>query len=175
LTPPLPPSCANTKYERLQRLAERFGTGVLDRSSLEAYLLLMNVHDAIKEASSAHLSCHGLGEGRIMVLVLLLESQPEPLSHSQLADLMGVTKGSITGLVDGLEHDGLVVRCEAREDRRTRLIAITPAGLELVGTYLPEKLRGISRLMAGLTPAERVTLAGLLLKVQEGLSAYRGQ
>jgi DNA-binding MarR family transcriptional regulator len=156
-------------------LAERFGAEALDRGSLEAYLLLMNVHDEIREISTTHLACHGLGEGRIMVLVLLLENQPEPLSHSRLAELMGVTKGSITGLVDGLEKDGLVVRIETREDRRTRHIAITPAGLELVNTYLPEKLRGIHRLMAGLTPAERETLAALLLKVQAGLSAYRGE
>jgi DNA-binding MarR family transcriptional regulator len=129
----------------------------------------------MREAGNAKLSCRGLGEGRITVLVLLLENQPEPLSHSQLAELLAVTKGSITGLVDGLEHDGLVQRIEAREDRRTKMIAITPAGLELVNTYLPDKFRGIDRLMSGLTLPERETLASLLLKLQEGLPAYRGE
>lgn len=163
------------KYERMQRLAERIGAPDFERGSLEAYLLLLSVTDEVREIASAKLSCHGLGEGRITVLVLLLENQPEPLSHSQLADLLGITKGSITGLVDGLEHDGLVQRCEAPEDRRTRLIAITPAGLAVVNQYLPKKIRGIERLMAGLTPAERKTLAALLLKLQACLPAYRSE
>jgi len=175
LTPCLPPQFRVPKYERIQRLAERLGAKDFDRGSLEAYLLLISVTEELREIGNAKLSCHGLGEGRIMVLVLLLENQPEPLSHSQLADLLGITKGSITGLVDGLENDGLVKRCETREDRRTRLIAITPAGLEMVNQYLPKKFRGIERLMAGLTPVERETLAALLLKLQEGLPAYRSE
>ncbi len=163
------------KYERIQRLVERLGAPTLDRCSLEAYLLLMSVSDDIREIANAKLSCHGLGEGRIMTLVLLLENQPEPLSHSQLADLMSVTKGSITGLVDSLEQDGLVKRIESPEDRRTRLITITAAGLELVNTYLPRKFRGIEQLMSTLAPEERETLVSLLQKVQEGLPAYRSE
>jgi len=175
LTPCLTPTFRIPKYERIQRLVERIGTKELDPSSMEAFLLLMGVTEVMREIANTQLACHGLGEGRITVLILLLENQPEPLSHSHLADLLGVTKGSITSLVDGLEHDGLVKRCELREDRRTRLIAITPAGLELVNQYLPQKFRGINRLMAGLTPAERETLAALLRKVQDGLPAFRGQ
>lgn len=175
LTPCLLPPFRVPKYDRLKRLADRFGALGIDRGSLETFLLLISVVEEVKEAGSAKLACRGLGEGRITVLVLLLESHPEPLSHSHLAELLGVTKGSITGLVDGLENDGLVKRSETREDRRTRLISITPAGLELVNTYLPEKFRGIERLMAGLTPGERETLSSLLLKVMEGLPAYRSE
>ena len=163
------------KYERMQRLAERIGAKDIDRGSLEAFLLLISVVEEMREIGNAKLSCHGLGEGRITVLVLLLENQPNPLSHSQLADLLGITKGSITGLVDGLEHDGLVQRCLAPEDRRTRLIAITPAGLAMVNQYLPEKFRRIERLMTGLSSAERETLAALLLKLQACLPAYRSE
>ncbi len=175
MTPCLPSQFRVPKYERIQRLVERIGGKVLDPGSLEAFLLLMSVSEDIREIGNAKLSCRGLGEGRITVLVLLLENQPEPLSHSQLADLLGFTKGSITGLVDGLENEGLVKRCENREDRRTRMIEITPAGLDLVNNYLPEKFQGIERLMAGLTPAERETLTSLLQKLQEGLPAYRGE
>ena len=163
------------KYERMQRLAERIGAKDLDRGSVEAFLLLLSVTEELREIANTKLACRGLGEGRMTVLVLLLENQPQSLSHSQLADLLGITKGSITGLVDGLEHDGLVQRCEAQEDRRTRLIAITPAGLAMVNQYLPEKIRGIEQFMTGLTPAERETLSALLLKLQARLPAYRSE
>lgn len=175
MTPCPAPQFRSPKYERIQRLVERLGAPTLDRGSLEAYLMLMSISDEIREIANTKLSCRGLGEGRIMALVLLLENQPEPLSHSRLADLMTVTKGSITGLVDSLEQDGLVKRVEAPEDRRTRLITITPAGLDLVNIYLPQKFRGIERLMSVLAPEERETLGTLLQKLQEGLPAYRSE
>jgi DNA-binding MarR family transcriptional regulator len=175
LTPCLLPQFRIPKYDRLKRLAERYGVQGLDPSSMATYLLLSSLAAEVREIANAKLARHGLGEGRITVLVLLLESQPEPLSHSRLAGLLGVTKGSITGLVDGLEHDGLVKRCETPGDRRTRLIELTPAGIDVVNRYLPQKCRGIDRLMSSLTPAERETLLSLLLKVQDGLPAYRAE
>ncbi len=162
------------KYDRLKRLAERYGGLKPGQGGMEAYLLLVSLAAELREIGNANLARHGLGEGRCSVLLLLLENQPEPLSHSRLAELLGVTKGSITGLVDGLEHDGYVKREDRGDDRRMRLISITPAGLELVGQALPEKFNGITGLMAGLSPAECGALVGLLLKVQEGLPAYRG-
>jgi DNA-binding MarR family transcriptional regulator len=161
------------KYERLKRLAVRYGGMQPAQGGMEAYLLLVSLAAELREIGGANLARHGLGEGRCSVLLLLLENQPEPLSHSQLADLLGITKGSITGLVDGLEHDGYVKREGRGDDRRMRLISITPAGLELVGQALPEKFHGIAGLMAGLSPAECEVLVSLLLKVQEGLPAYR--
>jgi DNA-binding MarR family transcriptional regulator len=163
------------KFERLKRLAERYLGPDLDAGGMEAYLLLVSLAKELFEIGTANLAKYGLGEGRCSVLVLLLESQPEPLSHSQLADLLGVTKGSITGLVDGLEHDGYVRREDRDEDRRLRLISLTPAGLEVVERALPEKFRNVAGLMSRLTPAERTTLVSLLLKVQEGLPDYRGE
>lgn len=163
------------KIERLKRLAERYAGPGVDASGLEPYLLLVTLAKELMEIGNANLAKYGLGEGRCSALVLLLEAQPEPLSHSQLAELMGVTKGSITGLVDGLEHDGFVKRVDRDGDRRTRLIELTPAGLKVVEQALPDKLGAIGAIMAGLSPEQRKTLAALLLKVQDGLSAYRSQ
>jgi DNA-binding MarR family transcriptional regulator len=163
------------KYDRLKRLAERYGGLKPGQGGMEAYLLLVSLAAELREIGNANLARHGLGEGRCSVLLLLLENQPEPLSHSRLAELLGVTKGSITGLVDGLESEGFVKREGTGDDRRLRFISLTPAGLELVGRALPDKFNEIRGLMAGLTPAESETLIHLLLKVQEGLPAYRGE
>jgi DNA-binding MarR family transcriptional regulator len=157
------------KYERMKRLTERYGDMGLDPASMESYLLLMSLVGEMREISDANLAKFGLAEGRCTVLVLLLEAQPEPLSHSQLAELLGVTKGSITGLVDGLEQDGYVKREDRGDDRRLRLISLTPAGLELVDKVLPGKFRNIAALMGALSQEERETLANLLHKVHQSL------
>ena len=163
------------KYERLTRLADRFGVQKPELGGMQAYLLLISLVAELHECSSATLAKHGLAEGRCSVLFLLFENQPEPLSHSQLADLLGVTKGSITGLVDSLEIEGLVKREDAGEDRRMRHISLTATGTALAEKAMSEKFNFIRGLMAGLTPAESETLVRLLLKVQERLPGYRDE
>lgn len=156
-------------------MAERFGFLRQEPGVTEAYMLMSSLVGEMHEAGAACLARHGLGEGRSTVLAWLLESLPEPLSHSQLADLLGVTKGSVTGLVDGLERDGFVKREDRGDDRRMRLISLTPAGKALIEKALPEKFRESTELLARLTPAERDTLSALLHKVREGLPTHRGE
>ncbi|MGA2500150.1 MAG: MarR family transcriptional regulator [Tepidisphaeraceae bacterium] len=160
------------KYQQLQRMAtERYPS--LDATALEAYLTLLGVAHEVEAASGANLARYGLAEGRHLVLGLLLKHHPAPLSHSQLAELSGVTKGNITGLVDGLERDGHVERKESGDDRRVTPIALTPAGHRLIEKILPDRYRRIAELMGNLSTSERKTLVSLLVKVQAGLPAFR--
>jgi DNA-binding MarR family transcriptional regulator len=162
------------KYERMKRMAERFGFLRMEPGVTEAYMLMSSLVGEMHEAGGACLARHGLGEGRSTALAWLLEKLPEPVSHSQLADLLGVTKGSVTGLVDGLERDGYVKREDRGGDRRMRLISLTPAGRDLIEKALPEKFKESTGLLARLSPAERETLITLLRKVKEGVPAYQG-
>jgi DNA-binding MarR family transcriptional regulator len=159
------------KYERLQRLAERYPS--LDPTAIEVYLTLLGVADEIAAAAGAHLARHGLGEGRHLVLGLLLEDHPKPLSHSELAERSGVTKGNITGLVDGLERDGYVKREDSGDDRRVTPVSLTPTGRRLIEKVLPDRFGRIAGLMGKLSVSERKTLVSLLTKVQAGLPALK--
>ncbi|MFD1007195.1 MULTISPECIES: MarR family winged helix-turn-helix transcriptional regulator [Oceanisphaera] len=49
---------------------------------------------------------------------------------SALSQRMKVSNGNITGVVDRLERDGLVVRESLAEDRRVKLISLTERGNE---------------------------------------------
>jgi DNA-binding MarR family transcriptional regulator len=159
------------KYERLRRLAKRYPA--MDLTAIHSYATLLGVADEVSAAGAAHLTRYKLAEGRHLVLVALLEHQPTPLSHSELAELSGVTKGNITGLVDGLERDGYVRREDSGEDRRVTPIALTESGRKLVEMVLPDRLRRIADLMGELSGSERKTLVALLMKVQAGLTAFK--
>jgi DNA-binding MarR family transcriptional regulator len=50
-----------------------------------------------------------------------------------------VTARNVTGLVDALEHDGLVERLPYPNDRRASLVRLTPAGERLSGELLAEQ------------------------------------
>jgi DNA-binding MarR family transcriptional regulator len=158
------------KYERLQRMAERYPS--LDPSAIQAYATLLGVADQVAAAAGANLARYGLAEGRHLVLGLLLEHYPKALSHSELAELSGVTKGNITGLVDGLECDGYVRREASGDDRRVTPIALTLAGRRLIEKVLPDRFTRIAHLMGKLSASERKTLVYLLTKVQAGLTAF---
>lgn len=174
MTPSIQSPCQLPKYERMRHMAERFGFLRMEPGVTEAYMLMASLVGDMHEAGGACLAQHGLGEGRSSALAWLLEQLPEPLSHSQLAELLGVTKGSVTGLVDGLERDGYVKREDHGGDRRMRLISLTPAGQELIEKALPEKFKESTRLLARLSPAELETLTTLLRKLKEGLPATQG-
>jgi DNA-binding MarR family transcriptional regulator len=73
---------------------------------------------------------HGLSEGRLQVLMRLRQQGDQPLGV--LAEAMHVSARNVTGLVDHLERDGLVVRVPDSEDRRSVHAHLTEAGQQLV-------------------------------------------
>ncbi|GAA4684390.1 MarR family winged helix-turn-helix transcriptional regulator [Frondihabitans cladoniiphilus] len=55
----------------------------------------------------------------------------ERLRMSTLADLLGLEKSSLSGLVDRAEQRGLVERAPNADDKRAVDVALTPSGQEL--------------------------------------------
>ncbi len=159
------------KYERLQKLAKRYPS--LDPMAIYAYLTLLGVAGEVAAVESANLARYGLGEGRYFILALLLEQLPRPLPQSELAELSGVTKGNMTGLIDGLERDGYVKREDPGEDRRVTPIALTASGRRLVEKIMPARFTGIAGLMSELSASEQKALVSLLSKVAAGLAALK--
>jgi len=162
------------KFECLQRMAQLFPQ--VDPSAIHALLALMRLYGDLEAAFTAHFNRHGLSQGRFIVLMLLLrESHESPgtpaLSPSELADLAGVTRATMTGLLDGLERDGMVQRVPDPGDRRTIDIELTPKAREFLAAMLPDHFKRESLLMAALSHEERDQLVALLAKVSSGLGA----
>ena len=168
LTVPLIP-----KYERLQQIAAHLPELHLDVPAFAAYLALVSVADEIEAASAEYFARHELSTGRFCILVALLEHLPKALAPSELAELAGVTRGNVTGLIDGLERDGQVTRQERGCDRRMTPVALTPAGRKLARTLLADRAERIHNLMRRLSPAERDTLLSMLARIREGLPKFR--
>ena len=68
----------------------------------------------------------------IRQLNALLRCSDAPQTVRRLAADMGVTKPVITRSADKLEELGWIRRCEDKEDRRSIILKITPAGMRLV-------------------------------------------
>ena len=69
---------------------------------------------------------YSLSEGRMQVLMRLRHQGDSPLGA--IAEAMHVSARNVTGLVDHLERDGLVVRVPDPEDRRSVRARLTEEG-----------------------------------------------
>lgn len=68
--------------------------------------------------------------------LLRLLTKSASLKMNVLADALDCDASNITGLVDKLETRGLIRRQLDREDRRVKLIALTPAGARITTRVL---------------------------------------
>jgi DNA-binding MarR family transcriptional regulator len=119
---------------------------------------------AIDRDCAALLAPQGLSEGRF-VLLFLLAAAPGGLAPRTLAERAGVTRATVTGLLDGLERAALIERQAEAGDRRARRIRLTRKGKQVAQKMFDQHGRWIAGLFSGLSAAERGQLAALLDKV----------
>jgi DNA-binding MarR family transcriptional regulator len=81
-----------------------------------------------------------------------------------LADHLHCDASNVTGIADRLEAGGLVTRQASRDDRRVKLLALTPKG-DSTRTRLEAAMLEASPIMAGLSADERLMLRELLAKI----------
>ena len=131
---------------------------------MRACFEVLSLAAAIDRDCAARLGEYDLSEGKF-VLLFLLNGAEEGLSPHELAEQAGVTRGTVTGLLDGLERSGFVRRGANGIDRRKLTVQLTPNGAALAQRLIGEHGRWIGGLFSDLSSAERDTLKNLLAKV----------
>lgn len=159
------------RYECLELRSRRYPD--LDAGAVEATLVMLRVASDVLEAFAAHLARKGTSQGRFAVLMMLERYEHSALLPSELAEKVGVTRATMTGLLDGLEKEGFVQRRQHPEDRRALTVHLTECGRAFLDNMLPEHYRRITALMGGLDQDERRQLVHLLSKVAANTGAIR--
>lgn len=156
------------KHLALITEADRRGSG--ETENLRACFEVLALATAIDRDCAARLAPHQLSEGKF-VLLFLLREQKEGLSPHELAERAGVTRATVTGLLDGLERDDYLRRQAHETDRRKSRVILTAKGEETAAALFDEHTRWIATLFADFTAAERQVLSGLLARVRGRLGA----
>lgn len=108
---------------------------------------------------------HGLGEGEFDVLAALRRAgEPYERAPSELAAHTMVTTGAMTKRVDRLVEAGLVERRARGDDGRRRLVALTPAGVDVIDSAFTEHIANEQRLMGQLTIEDQAALEPILIR-----------
>ena len=98
-----------------------------------------------------------------------IEAAGGSLPLSQIGDRMLVTCANITGVVDRLEREGLVVRERVQDDRRVILACITETGRQLVHEAHEALVDHVGGLLQFVEPEERRELARQLERIHRHL------
>ncbi|MBD3886850.1 MarR family transcriptional regulator [Phormidium tenue FACHB-886] len=155
--------------QTIQGLANRYPE--LDIPSVETCLAFLDTTTAFYEAVDAYFAQFGLSRGKFTLLMQLVEADEAGLLPSEFAERAGVTRATVTSLLDGLEREQLVTRQPHPSDRRMLSVHMTEKGRALMNEILPDHFCRTKDLMAQLSDREKKTLIKLLNKLQAGIPA----
>jgi MarR family transcriptional regulator, 2-MHQ and catechol-resistance regulon repressor len=127
------------------------------------WLVMMRAMRALTRYAAAGIDETGLGLSDFGVLEVLLHKGPLPVNT--IGPIVDLTAGSISTAVDRLVEKGLVSRVESAEDRRVRIVALTPSGKELIAGAFRKHSGQMKRVFSELSPEELRGLETALKKV----------
>lgn len=133
-------------------------------------LLHLTAH-AWRQAVDRRVKDNGLSMSSWMA-VATIAIQDTPITQKALAHALGLEDASVVPLIDRLVKQQLVERVQPAEDRRKRLLHVTPLGDELYRDLKSQADALRSELLADIDPAELLVTQRVL---QQLLVATEGK
>jgi len=134
-----------------------------------AWLVMMKAMRALTRYAAAGIEETGLGLSDFGVLEVLLNKGPLPVNT--IGPIVDLTPGSISIAVDRLFAKGLVTRVESTEDRRVRIIALTPRGKDLIVPAFRKHSGQMKRVLSELSSEELRSLEVALKRLGKRATA----
>src|SRR5580693_6688297 len=116
------------------------------------WLVMLKAMRALTRYAAAGIEDTGLGDSDFRVLEILLHKGPLPVNA--IGPIVDLTPGSISVAVDRLFEKHLVSRVESTEDRRVRIVALTPRGKDLIVSAFRKHAGQIRRVFSELSTEE---------------------
>src|SRR5215469_2517378 len=145
----------------------------MSRETDHVWLVMMKAMRALTRYAAAGIEETGLGLSDFGVLELLLHKGPLPVNT--IGSIVDLTPGSISIAVDRLFAKGLVTRVESTEDRRVRIVALTPRGKDLILSAFRKHSGQMKRVFSQLSAEELRALEVALKKVGKQAAALMGR
>jgi len=105
-------------------------------------------------------------------LMAQLERAPQGLKMSELSQRMMVTGGNVTGITDGLEKEGLVIREVDPTDRRVFRVKLTAEGQKQFRRMAGEHEQWIIGLFEGMSVKQKNQLTDLLGDLKQAIGKH---
>ena len=135
----------------------------VEPEGIHLWLVLWKAYSAVRDYAIRDITSLGLGLSDFAILEVLLHKGPTPVNDIGAKVLL--TSGSMTTAIDRLEGRKLVERRTDPEDRRARLVELTPSGRKLIDCAFSAHAASMNALGDVLNARERAEAVRLLKKL----------
>ncbi len=145
-----------------------------DPTSILLFRQVVKAHHLLTHAAEKQLEVAGLSWPKFQLLLVLQGNETYGtgggLQPSELSDLQGIPRNTVSELLASLEQEGLVSRELHGTDRRRFVIRLTPQGRKTLKSRLGTQFHQITICFAAFSAQERATLLELLTRLTQSLS-----
>ncbi|MHB8077242.1 MarR family winged helix-turn-helix transcriptional regulator [Desulfosporosinus fructosivorans] len=156
-----------------QIFSKDFSFPDINAQDIELFISFMRTTSDISKELHLRFADFNLSMGKLLVLLILKQKKGDSLTPSEIADFSKVTRGTITGLIEGLERNGFITRSMSNSDRRMIAVNITEHGQAALETILPFYLGLLSQILQDFTPEDYNDMKKLGTKLKMGLDRIK--
>lgn len=131
--------------------------------------LVKQIHDALEKDANNMMRPKGLTMAQFSVLMILREAEGLQAPLKELERALHVAQSTAAGIVSRLEQKRYVTCYTSQEDRRIKMVRLTPDGLECCRQADQGMAEAESKIFSGMTQAEQDIFYVLLKKVRDSL------
>ena len=126
--------------------------------------LIRRLHQQSTQVFQARTQAAGFDLTSVQFAALDAIARQPGIDQASLAATIGFDRATIGGVIDRLEHKGLVQRVVSAQDRRARQLHLTPEGEQLLAASRPVVEALQAEILAPLSAAERTAFLALAHK-----------
>ena len=131
--------------------------------------LIKQISDEMRKKANNAIRSYNITLAQLGALIELERAPDGQRSLKELEKLLHVAQSTAAGIIARLEQKGFVQGFEATDDRRVKLVRITPDGQACVHNSLQKRNVAEEALLGGLTEAEQKQFYILLKKVRDSI------
>ena len=131
--------------------------------------LIKQISDEMRKKANNAIRSYNITLAQLGALIELERAPDGQRSLKELEKLLHVAQSTAAGIIARLEQKGFVQGFEAMDDRRVKLVRITPDGQACVHNSLQKRNVAEEELLGGLTEAGQKQFYILLKKVRDSI------
>jgi DNA-binding MarR family transcriptional regulator len=114
----------------------------------------------------SYLKPFGLSQGRLAILLSILESKEGHINPKYIAEITGRSRPTIARMIEKLELKGLIEVKAVIEDARQKQVRLSSKGQALLEQIIPEYNKRIQQIVVELDKQDKQELLSLLVKLK---------
>lgn len=136
---------------------------------MEIGFYIKQIHDRLEKQANNNMRQKDLTLSQVGTLLRLQESENGQLSMKELERYFGVAQSTVAGIVSRLEQKKFVEAHADANDRRIKLVRITPLGKECCDDAAKQMEDTDQQLLKGFSEEERKQFCALLERALQNL------